>query len=157
MQPSVTSSPVSLDSCDQMEGGPALAGTSSQGEEQRVTWFGWKWLVSQGQGGKPETALRLGTEETTKTLDAAKQRRGTERSHMQRPHHAQRWSGHLSDATCRHAAALHSCARRFFPLSGSCVPAPGLPEVISSLRHTCEIGIVFLTFTSDAPETRTVK
>lgn len=47
--------------------------------------------------------------------------------------------------------------RRFFPLSGSCVPAPGLPEVISSLRHTCEIGIVFLTFTSDAPETRTVK
>lgn len=72
-----------------MEGGPALAGTSSQGEEQRVTWFGWKWFVSQGQGGKPETALRLGTEETTKTLDAAKQRRGTERSHMQRPHHAQ--------------------------------------------------------------------
>lgn len=68
---------MSLDSCDQTEGGPALAGTSSQGEEQRVTWFGWKWFVSQGQGGKPETALRLGTEETTKTLDAAKQRRGT--------------------------------------------------------------------------------
>lgn len=39
-----------------------------------MRWFAWKWLVSQGQSRKPETALRLGTEEKVSKLDAVKQR-----------------------------------------------------------------------------------